>query len=70
MTITQGGGSSLTLGFYGIPGYQYAMQRSSNLVAWVDVVTNTAPGGGPNARWIEFTEAPPHNPAFYRAKVP
>ena len=70
MTVTQSGGGSLTLGFYGIPGYQYVMQRSSNLVDWLDVVTNTAPESGPSAGLIEFAEVPPHTPAFYRARMP
>ena len=70
MSITQTGGSNLTLGFYGIPGYAYVLQHSSNLVEWVAVATNTAPASGPDAGLLEFTDNPPHNPAFYRAQLP
>jgi len=71
LTITNSGGGSLTMSFYGIPGYQYVIQRSClDLSSWVDVVTNTAPTGGSNVGLIEYTETPPGlcNPAFYRMR--
>ena len=68
MTITPNGGGGLTLGFYGIPASLW--QRPSNLVDWVTVATNTAPVSGPETGWLEFTDTPPHTPAFYRAWLP
>lgn len=65
--ITNNFGGSLTVSFYGIPGYDYSIQRSSNLVDWLDVVTITAPA---NSGLVQFTETPPHNPAFYRTRQP
>lgn len=70
MTITQTGGTNLALEFYGIPGYAYILQRSSNLVTWADLLTNIAPASGPDAGLLQFTDSPPHNPAFYRARLP
>jgi hypothetical protein len=58
------------LEFYGIPGNPYILQRSSNLVNWAKVVTITAMVTGPDAGLVEFTETPPHAPAFYRARLP
>jgi hypothetical protein len=51
-------------------GYAYIPQRSSNLVNWVEVETNTALASGPDAGLVQFAEVPPHNPAFYRARLP
>ena len=65
VNITNNGGGSMTVSFHGIPGYEYTIQRSSNLVDWVDVVTNTAPINGQ----VDLTETPPHNPAFYRTRT-
>jgi fibronectin-binding autotransporter adhesin len=65
VNITNTGGGSMTVSFYGIPGYDYVIQRSSNLVDWVDVATNTTPAGG----LVQLTETPPHNPAFYRTRT-
>jgi len=70
ITIGTNGGGGLTLGFYGIPGYAYILQRSSNLVVWADLLTNTALANGPNAGLLQFTDTPPHPPAFYRARLP
>ena len=39
-------GSSATVGFAGIPGYKYEVQRSTNLLSWVTIQTTNAPGGG------------------------
>jgi len=57
----------MTVGFHGIPGYDYVIQRSSNVTFspfLEEVVTNTAPAGG----LIQFTETPPYSPAFYRVR--
>jgi hypothetical protein len=39
-------GSSATVGFAGIPGYKYGVQRSTNLLDWVTILTTNAPGTG------------------------
>ena len=39
-------GSSATVGFAGIPGYAYEVQRSTNLTDWVTLETTNAPGTG------------------------
>jgi autotransporter-associated beta strand protein len=44
-SITTSGGA-LTVGFAGIPGYSYSVQRSTNLTDWVTIVTTNAPAGG------------------------
>jgi hypothetical protein len=70
LTITNSGGEQITMGFGGIPGHDYVLQRSSNLVDWVHLVTNTAPVSGPDLGRIQYTETPPHNPSFYRTRQP
>ena len=37
-------GNSATVNFAGIPGYQYLIQRSTNLVVWATLFTTNAPG--------------------------
>jgi hypothetical protein len=44
-TITVGG-SSATVGFAGIPGYRYEVERSTNVVDWVTILTTNAPANG------------------------
>lgn len=39
-------GSSATISFHGIPGYPYGVQRSTNLTAWVTILTTNAPANG------------------------
>ena len=70
VAITNIGGGLITLGFTGIPGDDYVVLRSSNLVNWVLLVTNTAPSNGPGIGQIHYTESPPHNPAYYRVWQP
>jgi hypothetical protein len=56
LTITNAGPGVVSFNFYGIPGYDYVVQRScDNLESWVDVVTNMAPTSG-NIGLIQFTE--------------
>jgi hypothetical protein len=64
VTITNSGGGNMTISFYGIPDYQYVIQRSPDLSAWTDVVTNAAAASG----LIQHTESPPYNPAYYRVR--
>ena len=45
------GATSVTASFFGVPGYRYAVDRSTNLttgagLGWVPISTNTAPAGG------------------------
>ena len=68
--IGQTTGSNYTVGFTGLLGYDYALQRSSNLVSWSGVTTNALPLSASNTGWIGFTNAAPHNPAFYRVVLP
>jgi autotransporter-associated beta strand protein len=39
-------GSTVTVGFFGIPGYGYDVQRSTNLTAWATILTTNAPANG------------------------
>jgi hypothetical protein len=39
-------GSSVALTFYGLPNNSYVVQRTTNLVAWVDISTNAAATNG------------------------
>ncbi len=42
-------GTNVTATFFGVPGYEYIVDRSTNLTAgegWVPISTNTAPAGG------------------------
>lgn len=64
MTVT-GGANTLT--YHGIPFYTYVIQRSVNLVAWVNISTNTAAPNGLINATDNFTDlsGPPAS-AFYR----
>ena len=63
--------ASITANFFGVPGLQYTVQRSTNLVDWVSISTNTAPATG----LIQVTDTfqdlgqsvpPLPSPAYYR----
>ena len=45
-------GPTATVSFAGIPGYNYGIQRSTNLVSWAGLWTTNAPSGG----LFEFTD--------------
>ncbi len=66
VAVTNSGGGSMTLTFYGIPDFTYVIQRSADFSTWVDVVTNTILPA--DAGRIQYTEIPPYNPAFYRMR--
>ncbi|HQL79106.1 MAG TPA: immunoglobulin domain-containing protein [Verrucomicrobiota bacterium] len=66
VTITNGDGLSQTVSFFGVPGYEYIIQRSPDLADWSDITTQVC---APNGRY-QFTEKPPYSPAFYRACTP
>ena len=65
-------GNSATVTFAGIPTYQYEIQRSTNLVDWVTLMTTNAPGNGVFKFTDNFSDlgfvAPPA--AFYRTANP
>ena len=63
-TITSSG-NSVTITFAGYPGYNYIVERTSNLQgSWTVVDTRAAPAGGV---WT-ITETPPYSPAYYRSR--
>ena len=70
LSISNSFGAGLAVNFNGIFGYDYVLQRSSNLVQWSNVMTNTLPWSGNTTGLLWFTDSPPHNPAFYRATLP
>jgi hypothetical protein len=47
-----GGNNPVTLSFAGVPGYTYAVERSTNLPTWTPIWTNTAPAGS----FFNFTD--------------
>jgi autotransporter-associated beta strand protein len=65
-------GNSATVTFAGIPGYQYQVQRSTNLLDWVSLVTTNAPANGVFKFTDHFLDlggvAPPA--AYYRTANP
>jgi pectin methylesterase-like acyl-CoA thioesterase len=65
-------GNSATVNFAGIPNYQYEIQRSTNLVDWVTLLTTNAPGNGVFKFTDDFSDlggvAPPA--AYYRTARP
>jgi hypothetical protein len=44
--LTMAGNDPPTLFFAGLPGYGYAVQRSTNLTSWITIGTTNAPNGG------------------------
>jgi autotransporter-associated beta strand protein len=64
-----------TVGFAGIPGRSYQVQRSTNLVDWATLVTTNAPANG-IFEWVDdFNDlgVPPSDPpssAYYRLRLP
>ncbi|HOX63891.1 MAG TPA: immunoglobulin domain-containing protein [Verrucomicrobiota bacterium] len=68
LAITEQNGSNY-LSFYGIPGYEYVIQRSPDLTnpnSWSDIATQAC---STNGLYI-FVEAPPYSPVYYRARTP
>jgi hypothetical protein len=63
-------GNPTTLTAYGLPGYNYIAQRSTNLVNWVDFSTNSAASNGVITvvdQFIDLGGIPPSS-AYYRLK--
>jgi len=68
ITVTS---NTVTLNLAGIPGYEYAVRRSTNLVEWATLVTTSAPPAGV-FRWVDdFSDlgGPPAS-AHYRLAQP
>jgi VCBS repeat-containing protein len=60
-------GQSVTVRFAGVPGYDYDVERTTNLISptWVVVETTNAPANGV---WLYQDTAPPLSGAYYRTK--
>ena len=58
---------TVTLHFQGVPHFQYAIQRSTDLTGWTTLTTL----GGAASGVLDFTDStPPDGKAFYRVAVP
>jgi autotransporter-associated beta strand protein len=69
-TITVSG-STATVNFAGIPGYTYAIQRSTNLVDWATLLTTNAPSAGLFNVTDDFNDiGGPPSSAYYRTAQP
>ncbi len=67
------GPTTATVNFAGIPGYGYVVQRSTNLVDWVDRLTTNAPSNGLFQFVDDFSDIggpPPPSQAYYRLRTP
>lgn len=60
-------GTNLQVRFNGFPGYDYVIQRSTNLVDWVEILTAAAPVNGQLTFQDPIPPSPPPAHAFYRA---
>ena len=64
-------GSTATVNFAGIPGFTYLVQRSTNLVDWVTLLTTNAPSAGVYGVTDDFTDlGGPPSSAYYRTAQP
>ena len=72
ITSVVNNGTSMTVSAFGIPGYNYILERATNLApaAWVDVITNTAATNGVVNATDSFNDLGSVAPgaAFYRLK--
>lgn len=59
------GGEQIGISFHGTAGVNYVLEQSTNLLAWTDVATNTAPPNGV----IMHTNTATGETAYYRARV-
>jgi hypothetical protein len=64
------GGNPTALKAYGIPGYSYITERSTNLTVWVGISTNTAATNGVISVMDSFSDlgGVPPGSAYYRLK--
>lgn len=65
-SVTLQPGGSVQLQFFGVPGFSYQIQRSTDLQNWIILDTLVAPGSG--ALPYEDT-APPAGRAYYRTRL-
>jgi hypothetical protein len=66
--LTLAGNGTALARFAGIPGYTYNVQRSTNLLSWVTVLTTNVPAGGVfqfTDTFNDFGGSPPSS-AYYR----
>ena len=63
-------GNPTTVTAFGIPGYNYSLERSTNLTTWVDLVTNAAGSDGSISVTDSFMDLGGIQPAsaYYRLK--
>ncbi|MCX6896599.1 MAG: autotransporter-associated beta strand repeat-containing protein [Verrucomicrobia bacterium] len=62
-TLTVSGGTATGV-FYGVPTLQYVVQRSTNLVDWVAISTNTVPASGVFTNIDTFGDLNPPPPPY------
>jgi hypothetical protein len=70
--------TNVTISYFGVPGYVYIAQRSTNIAdvqGWVNISTNTAPAGGifqviDDFHDLQIVVPPIPTPAFYRLMYP
>lgn len=67
VALTALSGGRIGVGFQGIPGRPYEIQRSSNLSDWTAIATVTAAANG---AVIFIDESPPSGSRFYRLRKP
>jgi hypothetical protein len=63
-------GNPTTLTAYGIPGFSYITERSTNLTTWVDIATNSAAANGVISVTDNFSDlgGSPPSSAYYQLK--
>lgn len=61
------GGSGVTITFAGIPGWKYAVERSSSSTDWSGATTVQEVTVGSSGLWT-YTESSPPSPSFYRSR--
>ena len=71
LTLTRNGSNNPVIGFQGIAGSSYQIQRSVDLVNWtlVDSVTLPFPGSG-SYSWTDTATTVPPGKVFYRSTFP
>jgi hypothetical protein len=71
VTISHTGGGAVTLRFYGIPGYEYVIQRScGSLTNWADLYGPITAATNGTVGLVEYTDTPgvSCDPAYYRVR--